>query len=91
MNKIFDYMAAERPVVIMSGASNNPIDEAKAGLTVPPGQIRELADAIICLASKPLKERRKMGKRGRSHVEKNYDFKKLAKKLANVLNDVHSP
>ena len=61
MNKLFDYLAAERPIVIASGAANNPVAEAGAGLTVPPGEPQALAQAIAQIVAMSLAERQRMG------------------------------
>lgn len=88
MNKLFDYLAAERPILIASDAANNPVEDAQAGLTVPPGQPEALADAIVQIADMPLVERQRMGRAGREYVEQNHGFEQLAGRLAAVLDDV---
>mgnify|MGYP001086018647 FL=1 len=88
MNKLFDYLAAERPTVMASSASNNPIAEAGAGLTVAPGQPQALAEAIAQIAAMPLAERQRMGRAGREYVEQNHGFDQLAGRLAAVLDAV---
>jgi glycosyltransferase involved in cell wall biosynthesis len=88
MNKLFDYMAAGRPTIIASGATNNPIQEAGCGITVPPENPEALADTIERLASTPKDVLLQMGKNGRSYVEKHYDYKVLAARLAEVLDSV---
>ncbi len=86
MNKLFEYMAAMRPVIIASDASNNPIADAKAGLTVPPGQPEALAKAILEVAALSSEARHCMGKAGREYVEHNHRFDLLAKRLADTLD-----
>ncbi|MGJ7554241.1 glycosyltransferase family 4 protein [Variovorax sp. RB3P1] len=91
MNKLFDYLAAARPILIASDASNNPIEDAQAGLTVPAGRPEKLADAMIELAIMPFSERRRMGIAGRKYVEENHEFRGLSRRLATVLDDVCAP
>lgn len=86
MNKLFDYLAAARPVVISSNAANNPVAEAGAGITVPPDDPAVLADAILQLASMSPAERELMGRAGRRHVEEHYSYEKLAARLAVTLD-----
>lgn len=88
MNKLFDYLAAAKPTIIASSAANNPIADAQAGLTVPPGQPQALAEAIVRLAATPLAERQRMGRNGREYVEQNHGFDQLAGKLAAALDAV---
>ncbi len=88
MNKLFDYLAAEQPILIASNGANNPVEDAQAGLTVPPGQPQALAEAIVKIANTPLPERQRMGRAGRDYVEQNHGFEQLAGRLAAVLDDV---
>lgn len=86
MNKIFDYMAAGRPTIAALAASNNPIAEADAGLTVPPENPEALAGAILKLSSLPNERRDRMGRAGRRHVEEHYAMEKLSGRLAAALD-----
>ncbi|PSS47910.1 glycosyltransferase family 4 protein [Pseudomonas sp. BBP2017] len=88
MNKLFDYLAAGRPTIIASGAVNNPIADAGAGITVSPVYPEEMADAIVKLASAENCELEAMGLAGRRYVEANHEYAKLANRFADVLNDV---
>ena len=85
-NKLFDYLAASRPVVFANSAPNDPIAEAEAGLSVEAGNPEALAQAMCELANMPLAERQAMGRRGRSYVESNHSFTLLAAKLVDGLN-----
>jgi glycosyltransferase involved in cell wall biosynthesis len=87
MNKIFDYMAARRPTIISSDASNNPLAEANCGITVPPDNPKALATAILDVSSLCRSRRDEMGAASRKHVEDNYSMEVLAKRLASTLND----
>lgn len=86
-NKLFDFLAAGRPIVFCCDAANNPVAEAGAGVTVRPGNPAALADAIASLIAVPESERKAMGERGRTHVEENYGFDALAGRFAAALND----
>lgn len=90
MNKLFDYLAAGRPIIIASNAVNNPVVDAHAGLTVDAGKPEALADAILQMAVTSLEERQRMGLAGRDYVEQNHGFQQLAGRLANVLDEVCS-
>lgn len=84
-NKLFDFMAAGRPIVFACDASNNPVADAGAGVTVRPGNPDELRDAILRLSKASADDRIEMGNRARAYVEKNHDFRSLAGKLASIL------
>ncbi|KAA0014691.1 glycosyltransferase family 4 protein [Billgrantia pellis] len=88
MNKLFDYMAAARPVIIASAAVNDPVADAGAGITVPPEDPQALAEAIERLVALPMAERIRMGQAGRAHMEAFYDYRILAGRLAGIMNDV---
>lgn len=67
-NKVFDSMAAGRPVVLaIDGVIREVVERAGAGVFVPPGDDEALAEAIQSLAAAPA-EARAMGARGRAEV-----------------------
>ena len=45
-NKVYDYLAAGRPVILAAEAANDVVHDAGAGITVPPDDPAALADAI---------------------------------------------
>ena len=85
MNKIPDYMAMGRPVIIAIESINNPVIEADAGVCVRPEDPEELAGSIMKMAQMSEAELSAMGLRGRRYVEREYDMKLLAKRLAGVM------
>lgn len=90
-NKLFDFMAGARPIIFCCDASNNPVDEAHAGITVPSCDPRALAEAILKLYRMPTIARQRLGLRGRRYVEKNHDFYHLASRLAATLDTCIAP
>lgn len=88
INKVFDYMAAIKPLIFSGKATYNPVAEARCGLTVPPRDPEALAEAILKLYRMPLEEREAMGLRGREYVEEHHDIRKLAERLEKVLEEV---
>jgi glycosyltransferase involved in cell wall biosynthesis len=87
-NKVFDYMAAGRPVVLaIDGVVRQVVEEAQAGLFTQPGDPTALAAAIKELASNPSKCRT-MGKNGRKSIEMNYSRTDLAKKFTMLLESM---
>ncbi|MGD0574166.1 MAG: glycosyltransferase family 4 protein [Anaerolineales bacterium] len=87
-NKVFDYMAAGRPVVLaIEGEIRKVVEAAAAGIAVTPGDPQALACAIRKLADTP-GEAREMGKRGRSFVESHFDRPRLAALMEHVLVEV---
>jgi glycosyltransferase involved in cell wall biosynthesis len=87
-NKIFDYMAAGRPVVLaIGGVIQEVVEAAGAGIVVPPGDPAALAAAIRLLADDP-ETARAMGWNGRRCVEERFDRAALAVKLAELLEEM---
>lgn len=87
MNKLFDYMAAGRPVLMASAAVNDPVADAGAGLTVPPEKPELLAEAMAQMVRLPHEDRVRMGKAGRAHVVEHYGFDRLSQRLAQTLDE----
>lgn len=87
-NKLFDFLAGSRPILFCSDASNNPVDDAGAGMTVPPGDPAALAAAMRELVELSADERAAMGRRGREYVEGHHGFDTLSARLAGTLDDV---
>ena len=88
MNKIYDYMLAGRPVIIAMEASNNPVEEAGAGICVRPESPPELAAAIKNLMKLPKDDLHQYGVNGRKYVEKFHSYDQLAEKFERLLNDL---
>jgi glycosyltransferase involved in cell wall biosynthesis len=84
-NKLYDYMAAGRPVLFAADAANQPVREADCGRTVPPEDPQALADAIRSLAAAPSDERERLGANARAYVAEHHDYTRLAARLAEVL------
>ena len=85
-NKLFDYLAAGRPIVFSCSAANDPVAEAHAGLSVPPGDPAALAEAIARLVALPEPVRAEMGRNAVAYVHANHDFRLLARRLADCLD-----
>lgn len=87
-NKVFDYMAAGRPVVLaIDGVIRDVVEEGQAGLFVPPGDPDALAEAIRKLAADPV-QARALGQNGRRYLEAHFDRPRVAEKLDELLRDL---
>jgi len=81
-NKIFDYLAAGRPVIVAAeGEMADLVREAGAGVVVPPEDPPALAEAIRRLAAMDPGELARMGRAGRAHVLARYQRRDLALRL----------
>lgn len=84
-NKVFDYMAAARPVVLaIDGVIREVVEAAGCGIFVPPGDAAALARAIETLADDS-ERRREMGLKGRSYLEDHFSRAAIAGKFLNML------
>jgi glycosyltransferase involved in cell wall biosynthesis len=87
-NKVFDYLAAGRPVVLaIDGVIRQVIEDAGAGIPVPPGDAAAMANAIRQLWEHP-ETRQQMGFSARQYVETHFDRAKLADRLAELMIEV---
>jgi glycosyltransferase involved in cell wall biosynthesis len=84
-NKVFDYMAAGRPLVLaIDGVIRAVVEAAGCGLFAEPGNAVAISAAIRRLAEDKI-EARKMGLKGRKYLEDNFSREKVADQLMNVL------
>ncbi len=88
LNKIFDYLAAAKPIIFSGNSINNPVSDAGAGISVSADNVREITVAMKTLLLATPEERSSMGKRGFSYVESNFSYQHLSKELADVLENV---
>ena len=86
-NKIFDYLASGKPIIIGGNPINNIVKKADCGLSVPPDDPDALANAIITLYEMSAEERLAMGKRGYEYVKKHHDINILAEKLVKCIEE----
>ncbi len=84
-NKIFDYMAAGRPVICaVGGEMMQMIHDADAGLVVAPEDPAAMAEAIVQLYESPV-ERDRLGENGRQYVRRFHSREQLASRLFDSL------
>ena len=84
-NKVFDYMAAGKPVLLaIDGVIRQVVEEARAGLYSPPGDAAALTENIRRLAC-DAGASAEMGAHGRQAVLRSFDRPVLAMKLAEIL------
>jgi glycosyltransferase involved in cell wall biosynthesis len=85
-NKLYDYYAAGKPVIVgVGGSINREVEEHQVGFTAEPEDSDGLAKSIIKLYSTSPVEREEMGKRGQSLVVNIYSRIAVANKLWNLI------
>ncbi|WLR52859.1 glycosyltransferase family 4 protein [Bacillus tianshenii] len=88
--KIFEYMALKVPVI----TSNFPlykkvINESRAGMTVEPNNVTEVASAIEQIVLNP-QEAIQMGENGRNSVEEKYNWELESSKLIDLYKKIET-
>jgi glycosyltransferase involved in cell wall biosynthesis len=87
-NKVFDCMAAGRPIILaIDGAIRKVVEEAGGGIFVPPADDRAIADAILQFHSDP-KLGERMGRDARTFVSEHFDRHKQSVVFFQVLQSV---
>ena len=87
-NKVFDYMAAGRPVVLaIDGVIREVVDAAGCGIFAQPGNAVELAEAIRKIAADK-DQSRAMGLQGRKYLEENFSRAVIGEKLVALLKEL---
>jgi glycosyltransferase involved in cell wall biosynthesis len=84
-NKVFEYMAAGKPVLLaIDGVIRQVIEAGGAGISIPPGDPEALAHAILQLADDP-QLAQEMGSQARAYVETHFDRNTLAARLLEIM------
>jgi glycosyltransferase involved in cell wall biosynthesis len=84
-NKVFDYMAASRPIIMAAEAANDVVGDAGCGLTVAPDDPAALAAAILALRAMSPEELARLGANGRAYVEREHTYPILARRYLELL------
>jgi len=87
-NKLFDYMAAARPIIFAVNTERDPVREAGAGLSIEPEDAEALAQSLRTLKDLTPEARNEMGRNARQYVEANHSHTLLAQKFFHMLEGV---
>jgi glycosyltransferase involved in cell wall biosynthesis len=85
LNKIFEYLAAARPVVFAGSAQGNPM-AAAGGVELCEPTADATARAMARVASLSTAEAARWGSTNRSYVEANFSYQSLADRYSVVLD-----
>ena len=85
LNKLFDYMMAEKPIIQALNAGNDIVEEANCGISIPAENKEKLLSAIAKMQEMSEEDRNALGKNGQNYVVKNHDYSILAKKCIEIL------
>lgn len=84
-NKLFEYLAAGRPVLFACESAYDPVESVGAGTTVSPDDPIALGRAMVEMAALGTKERDPMGRAGRAYVAREHDVATLVATLADLV------
>jgi len=84
-NKLFDYMAAGRPVVFACATAYDPVAASGAGVIVAPDDPEALAAAFLLMAKSGPEAWARMGASGREYVEREHSIERLGDTLAGIV------
>jgi glycosyltransferase involved in cell wall biosynthesis len=84
-SKLYEAMAIGRPLVLVAnGEAADIVRQHKVGITVTPGDLNGLTDALRRLRAEPAL-RQQFGDNGRKVAVRHYDRKKIADEFINYL------
>lgn len=84
-NKLFEYLAAGRPVISTVRMAYSPIDENGCGLSLESADAEHLAQAMVDICDMPADEYGAMAANARATAEQ-YDFCMLTDRLVDVID-----
>jgi len=84
-NKLFEYMAIGKPILITVSMNYNFVKDANCGLCIDEPTPEKIANAIIECYNMPKVKRAEMGVRGKEFV-KEFDFSKLTERLQSIID-----
>jgi glycosyltransferase involved in cell wall biosynthesis len=89
-NKVFDYMAAGRPVVLaIDGVIRDVVENAGCGVYARPGDPSALAQAIRELSADKAEARRR-GLAGRKYLEEHFSRSTIVEKLVKIMEEMQN-
>jgi len=87
-SKIFEILGSGRPLVLgVDGEARKVVEDAGAGIFVPPEDAGAVAEAILRLKANPA-TCAEMGSKGRAFVEANFSRKALAQQYVDILREI---
>ena len=87
LNKLFDYMASRRVIILSGNPRNNPIKDAGAGYSIVPDNVEVLEKTILEIYNLSQEKRDAIGQKIRKYAEENYSIEVLVDKYEKLLED----
>jgi len=87
-NKVFDYMAAEKPIILaIDGVIREVVESADCGIFCEPGKPHAIANAVLEMYSNR-NGLAKIGKRGKVYLEQNFNRMIIAKDFSDMIEEI---
>ncbi|NNC92034.1 MAG: glycosyltransferase family 4 protein [Acidimicrobiia bacterium] len=86
--KVYEYLAAARPIIFSLGSANDPVAEAGAGISVPPESPQAIANAVVALYRMTREERIELGRRGQDFARNGYHIGAIGDRFTRVIDEV---
>jgi glycosyltransferase involved in cell wall biosynthesis len=80
-------MHAARPILVTYNGYKSIINEANCGWFIPANNPQLMADKILAISKMDKTYLSKIGLNGREYLIKHHDYKVLAEKLYNYINE----
>lgn len=88
-NKLYDYLAAGKPIISCVWVSHNDfIGQIGVGIRVEPENVEQLASTFLKIYELPESERLKMGEKAQEYVSNNHDWKLLSTKFLELFDEL---
>jgi len=87
LNKLFDYMAASRPIVIASNSRNNPVRDSGGGVCVAGDDPYAITDGLLKVLEASREERNQWAQSAVEYVSEHFDYTVLGEQLDSVLRE----
>lgn len=88
MNKIFEYMAAKKPVLFVSNIDDNLITSCNAGKAVKTYKVEDVAKTIQTFSKMSPEQREVYAKNGYECVQQHFSIEVLTDKMESVLKQL---
>jgi glycosyltransferase involved in cell wall biosynthesis len=85
-NKVFDYMAAGKPIIlVIDGVIREVIENAGCGIYCEPGNSQAISDCVTQLSALAESERVAMGEMGKHYLKEHFDRKNTVKIFSDMI------
>lgn len=88
LNKLIDYMMAGKPIVASYSGYPSMLNEANAGIFIPPNDPDSIVKAIYYFKDMNPDERNLYGFRGKKWVQENHSYKNIAMRYYNKIMEL---